>query len=42
MLENLFQQDEDAANGLNNTLFVLLRYQELQETVLSNEFEGLG
>lgn len=40
MLENLFQQDEDAATGINNILFILVRYQELQETVLSNELEG--
>ncbi|KAK7698442.1 hypothetical protein SLS64_012563 [Diaporthe eres] len=40
MLENLFQQDEHAANGLNNILFILVRYQQLQETVLSNEFEA--
>ncbi|KAG6364032.1 hypothetical protein INS49_009135 [Diaporthe citri] len=39
MLENLYQQDEHAANGLNNILFILVRYQQLQETVLSDEFE---
>lgn len=40
MLENLYQQDEHAANGLNNILFILVRYGQLQETVLSNEFEA--
>lgn len=39
MLENLFQQDEDAANGLTNILFLLIRYQGIQESILSIEFE---
>ncbi|RSL56966.1 hypothetical protein CEP54_008539 [Fusarium duplospermum] len=39
MLENLFQQDEDAANGLTNILFLLIRYQGIQESILAIEFE---
>ncbi|RSL99859.1 hypothetical protein CEP52_009488 [Fusarium oligoseptatum] len=39
MLENLFQQDEDAANGLTNILFLLIRYQGIQESILATEFE---
>lgn len=39
MLENLFQQDEDAANGLTNILFLLIRYQGIQESILGAEFE---
>ncbi|KAI1103866.1 hypothetical protein F4804DRAFT_352610 [Jackrogersella minutella] len=37
LLEDAFQQDEDAANGLHNILFLLVRYQSLQETVLEHE-----
>ncbi|RSM18669.1 hypothetical protein CDV31_002389 [Fusarium ambrosium] len=39
MLENLFQQEEDAANGLTNILFLLIRYQGIQESILATEFE---
>lgn len=39
MLENLFQQDEDAANGLTNILFLLVRYQGIQNSILDAEFE---
>ncbi|RSL40369.1 hypothetical protein CEP53_013401, partial [Fusarium sp. AF-6] len=38
MLENLFQQDEDAANGLTKILFLLIRYQGIQESILATEF----
>ncbi|KAM5341480.1 hypothetical protein ACJ41O_014511 [Fusarium nematophilum] len=39
ILENSYQQDEDAANGLGDILFLLVRYQEVQNTVLSAEFQ---
>ncbi|KAL2675685.1 hypothetical protein Neosp_011875 [[Neocosmospora] mangrovei] len=42
MLENLFQQDEDAANGLTNILFLLIRYQGIQDSILATEFEDTG
>lgn len=29
LLENAYQQDEDAGSGLNNILFLLVRYQEM-------------
>ncbi|KAI1407508.1 WD40-repeat-containing domain protein [Hypoxylon sp. FL1857] len=40
LLENAYQQDEDAANGLNEILFLLIRYQEMQEGFLSLELQG--
>jgi hypothetical protein len=39
MLENAFQQDEDAANGLNSIVFLLVQYQSIQETSLLAESE---
>lgn len=40
MLENIFQQDEDAANGLDNILFLLIRYPKLREMNLPAQFKG--
>ncbi|KAF4973621.1 hypothetical protein FSARC_161, partial [Fusarium sarcochroum] len=42
ILENLFQKDEDAADGLNKILFMLVRYQHLEESVLSCDSEDLS
>jgi hypothetical protein len=39
LLENVFQQDEDAANGMKNIVFLLVRYRELQDEVLVPEFK---
>lgn len=39
MLENLFQQDEDAIEGLSSMMFLLIRYQSMQESTLSTEVE---
>lgn len=39
MLETAFQQDEDAANGLNSIVFLLVQYQDIQETSLVAEFK---
>ncbi|KAF4448098.1 WD domain-containing [Fusarium albosuccineum] len=38
ILENVFQQDQDAADGLNNIVFVMARYQQLQEASFASEF----
>ncbi|KAI1457972.1 hypothetical protein F4805DRAFT_152247 [Annulohypoxylon moriforme] len=40
LVENAYQQDEDAVNGLNEILFLLIRYQEMQEGFLSFEFQS--
>ncbi|KAF4963464.1 hypothetical protein FSARC_8513 [Fusarium sarcochroum] len=39
ILENAFQQDKDAANGLNNILFLLIRYQRLQDEDVPAQFK---
>ncbi|KAF5718821.1 wd40 repeat protein [Fusarium mundagurra] len=39
ILENIFQQDEAAADGLGKIVFLLVRYQAIQDTVLSRHFE---
>ncbi|KAI1393473.1 uncharacterized protein F4822DRAFT_384784 [Hypoxylon trugodes] len=39
ILDDAFQQDEDAANGLNQILFLLVRYQEVQDGFLSFELQ---
>ncbi|KAL3608845.1 hypothetical protein FPOAC2_03856 [Fusarium poae] len=38
ILESMFQQDEDAADGFNNIVFILVRYQHLLQTVVSRDF----
>ncbi|KAF6796351.1 Vegetative incompatibility protein HET-E-1-like protein 7, partial [Colletotrichum sojae] len=38
-LENTLQQDEDAANGLEKIVYLLLRYRQLQDEVLVPEFQ---
>ncbi|KAK7750314.1 hypothetical protein SLS62_007721 [Diatrype stigma] len=39
ILENFFQQDEDAIEGLGNIMFLLIRYQSMQESTLSSDVE---
>ncbi|KAF4987650.1 hypothetical protein FDECE_15346, partial [Fusarium decemcellulare] len=39
ILENIFQQDQDAADGLNNIVFLMARYQQLQEASFASEFQ---
>ncbi|KAK3994352.1 hypothetical protein QBC44DRAFT_43713 [Cladorrhinum sp. PSN332] len=34
MLENIFQQDEDAASGLQKIVFLLVRYRQMQDQIL--------
>ncbi|KAJ4245749.1 hypothetical protein NW762_013873 [Fusarium torreyae] len=41
VLENVFQKDEDAADGLSKILFMLVRYQHLQESVLSCDYVNM-
>ncbi|KAJ4039148.1 hypothetical protein NW756_009737 [Fusarium oxysporum] len=42
ILENVFQQDEDAANGLINIIFLMIRYQQLYEPGFASEFTDSG
>ena len=37
ILENAFQQDEDAADGLSSIMFLLIRYQSVQDSILSSD-----
>ncbi|KAF5642268.1 WD domain protein [Fusarium tjaetaba] len=39
ILESIFQQDEAAADGLGKIVFLLVRYQAIQDTVLPRHFE---
>ncbi|KAK4163949.1 hypothetical protein QBC43DRAFT_354088 [Cladorrhinum sp. PSN259] len=39
-LENVFEQDEDAANGLTNLVFLLLRYRVIQKETLPKAFQS--
>ncbi|XEV01114.1 hypothetical protein FSHL1_006401 [Fusarium sambucinum] len=38
ILESVFQQDEDAADGFNNIVFIMVRYQHLLQTVVLRDF----
>ncbi|RBR15923.1 uncharacterized protein FIESC28_07125 [Fusarium coffeatum] len=40
IMENLFQKDEDAADGLTKILFMLVRFQNLEESVLTHDSEA--
>ncbi|KAJ4025043.1 hypothetical protein NW752_002503 [Fusarium irregulare] len=42
IMENLFQKDEDAADGLTKILFILVRYQNLEESVLTQDAEAIS
>ncbi|KAH7242544.1 hypothetical protein BKA59DRAFT_481002 [Fusarium tricinctum] len=41
ILESIFQQDEAAADGLGKIIFLLVRYQDIQDTILSRN-SGYG
>ncbi|KAG4259133.1 hypothetical protein FPRO03_13068 [Fusarium proliferatum] len=38
ILESIFQQDEAAADGLGKIVFLLVRYQVIQDTILSRHY----
>ncbi|KAF4974216.1 hypothetical protein FZEAL_8854 [Fusarium zealandicum] len=42
MLENSSQHDEDAANGLNDIICLLVRYQSIQENIVGAELQEPG
>ncbi|OBT63596.1 hypothetical protein VE03_07330 [Pseudogymnoascus sp. 23342-1-I1] len=42
LVENSLQQDDDAETGLKNIVFLLIRYQRLQDDVLATEFQRPG